>query len=353
MQTGFTRIKDRVGNSLEAWLAGATARTSRRSRLMGATAMALGLHVLLFWMLVATHPEMWNIDSRFIDNSYTPVELWQEPPIPQPDVQPEPIPQVVPREVQSVETPRSADQAPPSSVMAPTPKTVPQPVVQPQPAKPITVNIPKEKPLDITGPTTLSETPAPPSVSTRVKKKTQEEIQAKSQAAVGQVSDLNLHEVANVNMPALQKASPSGLAPSSGGGGRQGSLQPPAGLPGGTGILKGGRGQVTQSLQNHDWCVSAQQSGKPLPPDCQMTDLASQKNLGPKPDADFQAAVAKKDQNLRYKTSAGNAAYWNRVVHVPTAADQRDQAPQPGAYSNAKDQRGMGNGGGTADPASE
>ncbi|MFT4075380.1 MAG: hypothetical protein QM647_07580 [Asticcacaulis sp.] len=360
MQAGFTRIKDRVGDGVETWLAGMTARTSRRSRLVGATAMALVLHVLLFWMLVATHPEMWNIDSRFIDDSYTPVELWPEPPIPQPDVQPEPIPQVVPREVQPVETPKPADQAPretqeapPSPVVAPAPQTVPQPVVQPQPAKPITVNIPKEKPLDIAGPATLSETPAPPSVSTRVKKKTQEEIQAKSQAAVGQVSDLNLHEVPNVNMPALEKVSPSGLAPPAGGGGRLGSLQPPAGLPSGTGVLKGGRGQVTQSLQNHDWCVSAQQSGKPLPPDCQMTDLASQKNLGPKPDADFQAAVAKKDQNLRYKTSPGNTAYWNRVVHVPTATDQRDQAPQPGAYSNAKDQRGMGNGGGTADPASE
>jgi len=366
MQSGIIRIRDRVGDSLELWLASLTAHTSRRSRLAGATVLALGMHALLFWVLVATHPEIWNIDSRFVDDAYTPVELWPDepwkvPPVLEPRLVPvEPV--VVPREVQPVQdqpqqtqtedqAPREADVAPPA------PQPVPQPVVQPQPVKSITVNIPKEMPLDMTGPVTVSDVPAPPSISTRVKKKTQEELEAQAKDnQIGQASDLNLHEAANINIPALQKVAPSGLAPANGGGGgggRLGSMTPPAGLPGGTGTLNGGRGQVTQALQNHDWCVATQKTGKPLPADCQMTDLAGQQGMGPKPDADLQAAVAKKDQTLRYKTSAGNSAYWNRVTHVPTAADQRDQAPQSGAYSNAKDQRNMGNGGGTADPQNQ
>ena len=351
MQAGIIRMRDRVGDSMELWLAGVTARTSRRSRLAGAIVLALILHGLLFWMLVATHPEIWNLDSQFVEEPFLPAEIWDvPPPKPEPEVKPEPVPVIVPREVQQPDTPQPVDEAPRQMEQAP-PAVVPQPVVQPQPVKPITVTIPKEKPLDITAPATVADAPPSPSMSARAKKKAQEELDAKAQETVSQVSDLNLHETPDINIPALQKVVPSGLAPAdSGGGGRLGAMQPPAGLPSGVGALKGGRGQVTQALQNHDWCVSTQKAGKPLPADCQMTDLASQKNLGPKPDAGLQAAVAKKDQTLRYKTSAGNDAYWNRVTHVPTAADQRDQAPQPGAYSSAKDQRNMGNGGGTADP---
>jgi hypothetical protein len=347
MQAGINRISNQIGDSVELWLAGVTARTSHRSRLTGSIVLALVLHGLLFWMLVATHPEIWNLDSQFIEEPFLPAEIWDVPPPPKPEVKPAPVPVIVPREVQQPETPQPVDEAPRETEQAP-PAVVPQPVVQPQPVKPITVTIPKEKPLDLTAPATVADAPPSPSMSARAKKKAQEELDAKAQETVGQVSDLNLHETPNINVPALQKVAPSGLAPA-GGGGRLGAMQPPAGLPSGTGTLKGGRGQVTQALQNHDWCVSTQKSGKPLPADCQMTDLASQKNLGPKPDAGLQAAVAKKDKTLRYKTSAGNDAYWNRVTHVPTAADQRDQAPQPGAYSNAKDQRNMGNGGGTAD----
>ena len=348
MQAGINRISNQIGDSVELWLAGVTARTSHRSRLTGAIVLALVLHGLLFWMLVATHPEIWNLDSQMIEEPFLPAEIWEVPPLPEPEVKPEPVPVVVPREVQQPETPQPVDEAPRQTEQAP-PAAVPQPVVQPQPVKPITVTIPKEKPLDLTAPATVADAPPSPSMSARAKKKAQEELDAKAQESVGQASDLNLHETPNISVPSLQKVAPSGLAPA-GDGGRLGAMSPPAGLPSGTGTLKGGRGQVTQALQNHDWCVATQKSGRPLPADCEMGDLASQKAMGPKPDAGLQAAVAKKDKTLRYKTSAGNDAYWNRVTHVPTAADQRDQAPQPGAYSNAKDQRNMGNGGGTADP---
>jgi len=349
MQAAIERISNRIGDRIELWLADVTARTSQRSRLTGSIVLALGLHGLLLWMLVATHPDIWNLDSQMIEEPFLPAEIWEVPP-PKPEVIPEWKPVVVPREVQPPETPQPVDEAPRQAEQSP-PALLPQPVVQPQPVKPITVTIPKEKPLDITAPATVADAPPSPSMSAKAKKKAQEELDAKAQEAVGQVSDLNLHETPDINIPALQKVAPSGLAPAEGGG-RLGAMSPPAGLPSGTGTLKGGRGQVTQALQNHDWCVATQQAGKPLPADCQMSDLASQKAMGPKPDAGLQAAVAKKDKTLRYKVSPGNDAYWNRVTHVPTAADQRDQAPQPGAYSSAKDQRNMGNGGGTADPKS-
>lgn len=351
MQAGIIRMRDRVGDSLELWLATLSARTSHRSRLTGSVILALMLHGLLLWMLIATHPDIWNLDSQIIEEPFLPAEIWDVPPPPKPEVTPEPAPVIVPRDVQQPDIPQPVDEAPRETEQAP-PAVVPQPVVQPQPVKPITVTLPKEKPLDIAAPATVADAPPSPSMSARARKKAQEELDAKAQDSIGQVSDLNLHETPDINMQALQKVAPSGLAPANGGG-RLGAMQPPAGLPSGTGTLKGGRGQVTQALQNHDWCVSTQKAGKPLPADCRMSDLAGQKGMGPKPDAGLQAAVAKKDKTLRYKTSPGNDAYWKRVTHVPTAADQRDQAPQPGAYSNAKDQRNMGNGGGTADPKSE
>lgn len=335
MQAGIIRIRDRVGDSMELWLAGVTARTSRRSRLAGAIVLALILHGLLFWMLVATHPEIWNLDSQFIEEPFLPAEIWDvPPPKPEPEVKPEPVPVIVPRDVQQPDTPQPVDEAPRQMEQAP-PAVVPKPVVQPQPVKPITVTIPKEKPLDLTAPATVADAPPSPSMSARAKKKAQEELDAKAQETVGQVSDLNLHETPDINIPALKKVAPSGLAPATGGGGRLGAMSPPAGLPSGVGTLKGGRGQVTQALQNHDWCVSTQKAGKPLPADCQMTDLASQKNLGPKPDAGLQAAVAKKN----YMSKPENSDYWDRVVQVPSAKGPRDDGLKRGAYTDPKAQR--------------
>ena len=68
-----------------------------------------------------------------------------------------------------------------------------------------------------------------------------------------------------------------------------------------------------------------------------MSDLASQKAIGPKPDAGFQAAVAKKN----YKSKPENSDYWDRVVQVPSAKGPRDDGPKRGAYSDPKAQRMM------------
>ena len=336
MPVSVTRLRDRIGDSFELSLATLTARTSRRSRLTGAVVTAVGLHVLLFWTLLSTRFDVWDINQQVIDEPVLPIELWEVPPVPEPEPVPVVEPTVTPREVQPQETPQQVDETPQKSEPAPAVAT-PQPVVQFQVVKPITIQIPKEKPLDLTAPKTVADVPARPNIGATVKKKTQEEIEAAKKDTAAQVTDLNLHAVDSVNLPALQKVQPSGLAPKGQAaapeGGRIGTVQLPQGING-TGI-KGGRGLVTQSLQNHDWCVATQKAGKPIPADCQMTDLASQRTLGPKPDKDFQAAVAKKN----YMSKPENSDYWDRVVQVPSAKGPRDDGLKRGAYTDPKAQR--------------
>lgn len=72
-----------------------------------------------------------------------------------------------------------------------------------------------------------------------------------------------------------------------------------------------------------------------------MDDLASYAPLGPKPDERLQAVIAQKDYGLQYKTTPGNSDYWKRVAGMPTDSDLHHCSAQPGAYSNAKDQRVM------------
>jgi hypothetical protein len=344
MPVSVTRLRDRIGDSFELSLATLTARTSRRSRLTGAVVVAVALHVLLLWALLSSRLGVWDMDQAVIDDPPLLVELWDVPPLPKPEPVPIIEPVVTPREVELQDTPQQVDEAPQKSEPAPA-VVAPQPVAQPQVVKPITVQIPKEKPLDLTAPKTVADVPARPNIGATVKKKTQEEIEAAKKDTATQVTDLNLHAIDSVNLPALQKVQPSGLTPKGQAaapeGGRIGTVQLPLGGINGTG-LKGGRGQVTQSLQNHDWCVATQKAGKPIPADCQMTDLASQRALGPKPDGDFQAAVAKKDANLLYKTTPGSTEYWKRVNKTPTSRDRNDDLPQKGAYSDPKDQRVKG-----------
>ncbi|ESQ90635.1 hypothetical protein ABENE_11730 [Asticcacaulis benevestitus DSM 16100 = ATCC BAA-896] len=345
MSVIVTRLRHRISDGLELSLAILAARTSRRTRLTGAVVVALGLHALFLWALLSSRLGVWDTDLAVIDEAPVLIELWDVPPLPKPEPVPVIEPVVTPREVEPQDTPQQVDETPQKSESAPA-VVAPQPVVQPQVVKPITIQIPKEKPLDMTAPKTVADVPARPNIGATVKKKTQEEIEAAKKDTATQVTDLNLHAVDSINMPALQKVQPSGLAPTGQAaapeGGRIGTVQLPLGSINGTG-LKGGRGQVTQSLQNHDWCVATQKAGEPIPADCKMTDLASQPPLGPRPDKDFQAAVAKKDFDLRYKTTPGNDEYWKRVNHAPTSSDRKDDLPKKGAYSNPKDQRLNGN----------
>ncbi len=99
--------------------------------------------------------------------------------------------------------------------------------------------------------------------------------------------------------------------------------------------------RLAQAMQAHARCVSLQTAGKPVPSACHMSDLASQTPLGQKPDEGLQAAVAQKDYVLQYKATPGNSAYWKRVAGTTIDSDLRHCSAQPGAYSNAKDQRVM------------
>ncbi|ESQ84508.1 hypothetical protein AEAC466_09150 [Asticcacaulis sp. AC466] len=364
MYANIIRLRDRVGGGLEGLAARLTARTTRRTRLVGTTAVVLVMHGLVLWSLILTHPKAWQLDHDMEEPPPVLVELWQAQPPPEPKVQPVVMPREVVPQPRDVPQPmqRDAPRDIPKQTQTPqtqTPQTQaaeaapPQPV--PQPVAPsITLNIPQEKPLVVAAPAVVPDVPAPARIPGRVKKKTQDEVSAKHEDAVTRMSDLNLHDAANVSLPALQAVKPSGLVAAPSAGGRLGSMGAPAGLPSGTGVLKGGRGQVSQALQNHGYCEATRQAGKPIPADCNMTDLAHQPPLGPRPDADLQAAVREKDTRLRYKSSPGNAEYWQRVNRAPTPNDRHmDDEPKKGAYFNEHDQRIMGNGGGTADPKGE
>ncbi len=219
--------------------------------------------------------------------------------------------------------------------------------------------MPQEKPVPVVAPVAAPQpvpVPAPaPVPNIKVKKRTAEALQKKAEDSVSNVNDLNLHEVQAVDVPGLQAVPSSGLAPKPSAqapaapGGRLGAMQA-QGLPGGAnGVGLNGRGQLTQAMQNHDYCVAQQTAGKPIPANCNMASLTGMKPTGLKPDADFQKAVAKKDANARYTQAAGNSDYWKRVNHVPATSDRDDDLPKPGSYTGAKDQRVMAGGGKTAD----
>jgi hypothetical protein len=116
---------------------------------------------------------------------------------------------------------------------------------------------------------------------------------------------------------------------------------PVAAKPAGTDEVAGSdlRHQLASALQSHALCVSLVQSGKPLPATCHMNDLSQRVPLGPPADAALQAAAARVEYRLKYKTTPGNSDYWKRVAAVPTDSDLRLCSARPGTYTNAKDQR--------------
>ncbi|MGA9657605.1 MAG: hypothetical protein WBQ60_00690 [Asticcacaulis sp.] len=312
-------------------------RLDYRTRLVASTGLVLVLHVLLFWVLISANADVWNIEQTYDEPPPVVVELWRLPePLPEPP--PEKMPLPVPETPVPVIVPREVQPQPPQPQKT-QPATQPSPQIAPNETKaatkPIIFDVPTSKPLDITAPKQIADLPSTPSVSTAVRKKVEEEIKAKDKNSLKQVTELNLHEAKAADLPTLQKVEPSGLAKAPASGGRLGAMQP-LNLNG-TG-LKGGRGQVTQALQNHDWCVATQQAGKPIPDDCKMSDLSAQKPIGPRPDASFDAAVAKKN----FKARSENSDYWDRVTHVPGPGDKRDDVPKKGAYANPKAQRVLG-----------
>jgi hypothetical protein len=335
----------------------------RRSRMAMAVAFTLLVHVLLLLALSANRTKDMDISLTY-DNPVD-TELDRPEPIPQ-DIPPPPL-----RRLR--QEPMTASPAPQSQVE---PAPSPQPSTSPQPMQAQTEPVPQPAPQVKIAPrqvdnvqavktpsakampqpqTALQDSPAnvptvsdePAPAPMKVKKKEDEQaLDAKRQmAAVSAPSDLNLHDtpVPSVDSipvpPSGLTANPSsrlaagGGTPSAGSAGAAGGGQGAAGLK--------GRGSVTQALQNHDDCVTRQADGKPIPANCHMKDYASMQSTGPRPDADFQSAAAKRDARLKYKTDPGNYDYWKRVGHAPSSYHQTDDHPTPGAYGNARDQRVM------------
>ena len=343
-----------------------TRATDKRARLAGALLVVLLFHLCFLWILVNTRSDEWK--SRLQDEEVTLIDTF-EPPPPEPVV---PIQKIkpVPKPVQQTQPqpqPSQPDQqaAAPAPAVQPIPvQATPQPVVEPKPVPapvpaPIpAVVVPQQKPAPVVAPAAPPQPVAAPAPmpSMKIKKKSDDVLQKPAVDSVANVDDLNLHQVQATDVPALDAVPASGLsdnkpsAPANApGGGRLGAMNA-QGLPSGlNGVGLNGRGKLTQAMQNHDYCVAQQTAGKPIPGACDMASLTGMKPLGLKPDSNLQAAVAKKDADLRYQQAAGNDDYWKRVNHVPTTSDRSDDLPKPGSYTGAKDQRVMGGGGKTAD----
>jgi hypothetical protein len=337
----------------------------QRERLAASITVALLVHMLVLWSLVTSRYNEMDIHVVYDDN-VVDAELYRPEPIP--DIPPPPLPRPV---HQLHQEPMTSWQPPvPQPAPSPSPQPAPQQAqAEPTPApdtqlkvaprqvdniqainSPVAKAIPQPQPALQNAPSsipTVEDTPSPTPMKAK-KKEEEETLDAKRQIANAPTppSDLNLHEASVPNVQ-LSPVAPSGLTPNpasrlaSGGGAPAGGAAGAAG-GGGSGVvgLKG-RGTATQALQNHENCITRQTAGKPIPVPCNMKDLASMTPTGPKADADFQAAAAKRDANLKYKTDPGNADYWKRVGHAPDQYHNTEDFAKPGQYSSAKDQRVM------------
>jgi outer membrane biosynthesis protein TonB len=327
----FSALSGRVNDAVWPYYR----RIDPRGRLGVAVALALVLHALFFWMLISEHQRAWNIHQVWqSEDEPLPVDLWT-PSEPRP--QPEPVQvqavkphQVPPKPETQPKTEPEPQPQPQPAVQAAPPQPTPQPQTQPEVYIP--APNPDVKPLTAPSATPAFEAPREIGMTGKTKKKDRDDIQKADSAALGQMSDLHLHQVP-ADAPVLSAVAPSGLTPTvdaggaaggasaGSGAGRLGNVQLPGGVNG-TGLK--GRGAVSQALQNHDYCVDKQIDGKPIPKDCDMPDLANElarRNMIAKP---------------------GNADYWDRVNHPIQDPGHDDHRPRPGEYHTGKAARVQG-----------
>lgn len=98
-----------------------------------------------------------------------------------------------------------------------------------------------------------------------------------------------------------------------------------------------GLNPMQEALHFGNYCRGQQSRGEKPHPSCGLDDLASLSEIGPR---DPDGVMARKDREQQYRTSPGNAEYWKRVNRSPSNY-RVDEPPNPGAYTNPKDQRGM------------
>ena len=346
----------RAADEVEASLAWLGATGSPRSRMAASAATVLALHGLVVWLLIIANPKA--LPYRELDvQPAIDTELYEFVP---PEEQTEPVPVVRPRDVVD---PRPEPEVQPQS--QPDPVPVPQPAPQkaeetyralPQSVTPPRdefdpVKTPDARRLtdravrsdSLNAPTLQAERDAQELAKLNAKKREEEgriEAQRREALAAPGANDLNLHETP---MPAMPNIAPSGLASESPGKSPGGGA-PPAGGAAAGGGLKGGRSGVSQALINHESCVALQQAGKPIPPGCNMKDLAGMKSVGvgdPAGRAHYGPIVAEKEARDNYKRSPGNADYWKRVNTIGKDKFDRNP-PAKGAYSDPKDARVKG-----------
>ncbi len=337
-----------------------------RLRWTFATALVLVFHLLLLWVLIAANSQPYNLPD--VDQDVIQAELYQPQP-PPPQVQPVLKLQLVPRPVPPPQ-PQPQPQKQTLAQAAPAPVPAP-PTPVPEAAKPLPPT-PTPLPKVVNRPQETFDTPRTPTLQARadvklqtvqapdqtmdpesktadikLKKKEEEELEARQATALrpaDTVGDLKLHEAPSQSLQTV--VAPSGLTPdgnhlaigtpSSAGGGLAGGA-----AAGGKNGLKGGRGVLTQALQNDDYCLKAQRDGKPIPANCHLTGLTQMAALTAKLDPHLQKEADAHAFQQKYKTQPGNDAYWNRNNAPSNPGIRLPDDDQAGAYTDPKDQRVM------------
>lgn len=342
-----------------------------RARWTTVTALVLMLHLVVLWGLTVP---LKLADMPDVDQDAIQAELYQTPP---PEVQPVMPVELMPRPVPAPQPQKQAEAQPqpqPQKVAqaaatpAPAPPT-PQPQVQPQPApqpvKPApqvvnrpqdTFDTPRNPTLQARADVKLQSTQAPDqtldpeskTANVKLKKKQEEELEARqilTATAAANLGDIKLHDS---NAPVQTVVAPSGLTPDGthlatgsppAGGGAGGAAGTQSG--GGKTGLKGGRGSLSQALQNDDYCLKAQRDGKPIPANCHMKSLTEMAALTAKLDPHLQKEADAHAFQQKYKTTPGNDAYWKRNSPTSNPGVRLPDDDQAGAYTSDRDQRVM------------
>lgn len=333
-----------------------------------AAAVVLVLHLFGLWLLIDSRLDFYHLPDA--DQDVIQAEIDEPPPPPEPEVQPVLKLQLVPRPVpppQPRQEPRPQKQAVAQAAPAPAPVPAPPaPTPAQEPAKPIpqvvnrpqeTFDTPRTPTLQARADVKLQNTQAPDqaidpelkAANLKLKKKQEEELQARQALTASlpadTVGDLKLHEAPSQSLQTV--VAPSGLTPDGshlaiGAPANAGPAGGAAAAAGGKTGLKGGRGVLSQALQNDDYCLKAQRDGKPIPANCHMKSLTEMAALSMKLDPHLQKEADAHAFQQKYKTTPGNAAYWNRNnVNSRPGSQLGEGDDQAGAYTDAKDQRVM------------
>ena len=334
-----------------------------RARWTLAIVSVLIFHLLVLWGLVIT-PRV-PVDLPDTDQAVVQAEIDQPPP--EPEVQPMLKVQLMPRPAAKLEPqPQKQTVAQAASPPAPAPVPAPPaPTPAPETAKPLpqivnrpqeVLDVPRTPTLQARADVKLQTTQAPvqaldpelKAANTKLKKKQEEELQARQTLTASIPADmageLKLHEAPSQSLQTV--VAPSGLTPDGthlavgappGGGAAGGGA-----LAGGHNGLKGGRGVLSQALQDDDFCLKAQRDGKPIPANCHMKSLTQMAGLTTKLDPHLQKEADAQAFQQKYKTQPGNQAYWNRNnVNSRPGSQLGEGDDQAGAYTDSKDQRVM------------